>query len=81
MTQKMKLDPTVNDKKTHRKIGGITYAIGFNRDNCINLNEQSYDRFFNYKRPVLEKFEVQNTIKNGSPFAIDLLLNLIHVII
>jgi len=74
ITQKMKLDPTVKDKKTQRKIGGNAYTVGFSRNAWINLNEQAFNRLFNYQRPALEMFEVQKTIKNGSPSAIDLIL-------
>lgn len=77
-TQKMKLDPTTKERLTNRKIGNNAYTVGFNRKNWIKLNEESFDRLFKYNRPELEKFEVQNTLKNGSPMEIDKILMLGH---
>ena len=73
-TQKMKLDPTTKERLTKRKIGNNAYTVGFNRNNWIKLNEESFDKLFNYKRPKLQKFEVQNTLKNGTPIEIDKIL-------
>ena len=74
ITQRMKLDPTTKERLTKRKIGANNYTIGFNRKNWIIRNEQSFDKVFQYHRIKSEKFEVQNIMKNGSPFDIDQLL-------
>lgn len=66
-TQRLKLTPTTKEKSTTRTIGGNTYHVGFNRMNWINMNERSFDDFFKYKRPELEKFNNQYILKNGSP--------------
>lgn len=66
-SQRLKLSPTCNEKKTTRTIGTNTYQVGFDRVNWINLNERSFDRNFNYKREEREKFENQNILKNGTP--------------
>ena len=74
-TQKMKLDPTVKERSTTRKIGGNTYHIGFDRMKWTNMNEKSFDSFFKYQRPELEKFDNQYLLKNGSPKEKDLVRN------
>ncbi|MDW5288862.1 DUF5712 family protein [Formosa sp. PL04] len=66
-TQKLKLTPTTKERSTTRTIGGNTYHVGFDRMNWINMNERSFDDFFKYKRPELEKFNNQYILKNGSP--------------
>lgn len=67
-TQKLKLSPLANERKsTNRKINGNTYSVGFDRTKWIEMNEVSFDQFFNYKRPLLEQFRNQNILKNGSP--------------
>ncbi len=74
VTQKMKLDPTTKERFTKRKIGDNPYTVGFNRNNWIKLNEESFDKLFKYNRPKLERFETQNILKNGSPHEIDKIL-------
>lgn len=66
-TQRMKLMPIVKEKNTSRTIGGNKYQVGFDRMKWINMNETSFDTFFNYQRPELEKFNNQYILKNGSP--------------
>jgi len=66
-TQRLKLTPTTKERSTIRKIGGNTYHVGFDRMKWINMNENSFDTFFNYKRSELEKFNNQYILKNGSP--------------
>lgn len=66
-TQKLKLTPTTKERSTTRTIGGNTYHVGFDRMNWINMNEKSFDNFFQYKRPEREKFNNQYILKNGSP--------------
>ena len=66
-TQKLKLTPTTKERSTTRTIGGNTYHVGFDRMNWINMNEKSFDIFFQYKRPEREKFRNQYILKNGSP--------------
>lgn len=65
--QRLKLDPTVKDKNTARKIGNNIYRVGFDRKAFINKNEMDFDKMFNYNRQELEKFENQNILKNGTP--------------
>ena len=74
--QKMKLDPTVKERETKRKIGNNAYTIGFNRKNWIQRNEKFFDKIFEYSRPNSEKFEFQNIAKNGSPNEIHQFLKL-----
>lgn len=66
-TQRLKLTPTTKERSTTRKIGGNNYHVGFDRMKWINMNEHSFDTFFNYKRTELEKFNNQCILKNGSP--------------
>lgn len=65
-TQRLKLTPTTKEKSTKRIIGGNSYHVGFDRMKWIQMNETSFDIFFNYKRPELEKFKNQYILKNGS---------------
>ena len=65
-TQKMKLDPTTKEKLTKRKIGKNSYTVGFDRKNWINQNEKSFDQMFQYQRKENERFEIQNTLRNGN---------------
>lgn len=66
-TQKLKLTPTTKEKSTDRIINGNKYHVGFDRMKWINRNETSFDSFFKYQRPELEKFNNQYILKNGSP--------------
>lgn len=66
-TQCLKLSPTCNETNTKRIIGDNSYQVGFDRVKWINMNEQTFDLHFNYKRRELEKFINQNILKNGSP--------------
>lgn len=66
-TQRLKLSPMSNEKSTSRTIGNNKYHVGFDRVNWINMNEKTFDLFFNYARPELEMFKNQNILKNGSP--------------
>lgn len=66
-TQRLKLTPTTKEKSTDRTIGGNKYHVGFDRIKWINMNESSFDSFFKYERPELEKFNNQYILKNGSP--------------
>lgn len=65
-TQKMKLSPMANEKSKMRSIGGNKYQVGFDRKSWINANEKSFDKIFDYKRQEIEKFEIQNTLRNGT---------------
>lgn len=67
VTQKLKLTPTTKERSTKRTIGGNSYHVGFDRMNWINMNEKSFDTYFQYKRPEREKFINQYVLKNGSP--------------
>lgn len=66
-TQKLKLSPTTKEKSTDRIINGNKYHVGFDRIKWINKNEVSFDSFFKYQRPELEKFNNQYILKNGTP--------------
>ncbi len=66
-TQKMKLSPVANERSKDRMIGKNKYHVGFDRTKWIKKNEKAFDDFFKYQRQELEKFEVQNILKNGSP--------------
>ena len=66
-TQRLKLTPTTKERSTTRTIGGNTYHVGFDRMKWINMNENSFDVFFQYKRREREKFINQCILKNGSP--------------
>ncbi len=66
-TQRLKLSPVANEKATTRTIGNNKYLVGFDRKNWIDKNEKSFDSMFEYKRKEIEKFEIQNALKNGSP--------------
>lgn len=65
--QRLKLTPTTKERKTDRSIGGNKYRVGFDRMQWININEATFDTFFNYKRKELEKFQNQYILKKGSP--------------
>lgn len=66
-SQKLKLTPTTNERNKIRKIGKNTYRVGFDRQKWIKNNEITFDKAFEYKRPIEEKVEVQNILKNGTP--------------
>lgn len=72
-SQKMKLSPVANERSKDRIIGNNKYRVGFDRTKWINRNEKVFDDFFKYQRQEIEKFEVQNILKNGSPREKDLL--------
>lgn len=65
-TQRLKLDPTTNAKKSKRVIGKNRYTIGFERKSWANKNEKIFDKMFVYHRKELEKFETLNILKNGT---------------
>ncbi|WP_158729174.1 MULTISPECIES: DUF5712 family protein [unclassified Flavobacterium] len=66
-SQRLKLNPICNEKNTNRTIGDNEYQVGFDRVNWIKINEETFDEHFRYNRKLLEKFENQNILKNGSP--------------
>ncbi|WP_282073967.1 DUF5712 family protein [Polaribacter atrinae] len=67
VTQKLKLTPITKERSTTRTIGGNRYHVGFDRMKWINMNEKSFDDFFQYKRKDRERFMNQYILKNGSP--------------
>lgn len=67
ITQRYKLSPTTTYKQGIKKVGKNVGKIGFDRKNFKNLNEKSFDNLFAYNRGILEKFNVLNTLKKGSP--------------
>ncbi|MBW2961955.1 DUF5712 family protein [Mesonia aestuariivivens] len=77
-SQRLKLTPTSKERKTDRSIGGNKYRVGFDRVRWINLNEDSFDKYFKYPRKALERFEIQNILKNGSPKEKEVLLKQIN---
>jgi hypothetical protein len=77
-TQRLKLTPTTKERSTTRTIGGNTYHVGFDRMKWINMNEKSFDDFFQYKRKEREKFINQCILKNGSPKEKEALLKAIE---
>lgn len=74
-TQRLKLDPTVQERSTQRTIGGNAYQIGFDRMKWTESNERTFDSFFNYNRMENERFENQNILKNGSPREKDVVIH------
>lgn len=78
-TQRLKLTPITKERSTTRTIGGNKYHVGFDRIKWINMNENSFDEFFNYQRPELEKFNNQYILKNGSPKEKAVLLKQIEI--
>jgi len=73
-TQKMKLSPVANARSKERTIGNNKYHVGFDRTEWIKKNEKTFDKLFKYKRKEMEKFEILNILKNGSPKEKDELL-------
>ncbi|WKX76338.1 DUF5712 family protein [Zobellia laminariae] len=65
-TQRLKLSPVANEKSTTRTIGNNKYHVGFDRKQWIAQNENSFDKMFKYQRKEVEKFAIQNSLKNGS---------------
>jgi len=78
-SQKLKLTPTTKERLTDRKIGDNSYRVGFDRVKWINMNEKTFDKLFKYNRPLIEKFENQFILKNGSPKEKDDLLKQIDI--
>ncbi|MDN6316879.1 MAG: DUF5712 family protein [Lactococcus lactis] len=66
-TQRMKLSPVANERSKERTIGNNKYHVGFDRTEWIKKNEKTFDESFKYQRDEMEKFEVLNTLKKGSP--------------
>lgn len=59
---KIKLSPLTNHRNTKKG----TIKGGFDRTNLFQQAEISFDKLFNYSRPLTESFEYYNTMKNGS---------------
>lgn len=78
-TQRLKLTPITKERSTTRTIGGNTYHVGFDRMKWINMNEKSFDDFFQYKRKERERFINQYILKNGSPKEKEALLKEIEI--
>ena len=57
---------TTKAKSSTRAIGGNTYHVGFDRMKWTQMNEESFDRYFQYSRSEKEKFKNQYILKNGS---------------
>lgn len=66
-TQKMKLSPVANARSKVRTIGNNKYHVGFDRTEWIKENEKTFDKLFKYQREEMEKFEVLNILKRGTP--------------
>lgn len=59
---KIKLSPLTNHRNTKK---GVIKG-GFDRVNLFQQVEEGFDELFKYNRPIDEKFEYYNTIKNGN---------------
>lgn len=59
---KIKLSPLTNHKNTKR---GVIKG-GFDRTNLFQQVEHGFNKLFNYERPLDERFEYYNIMKNGS---------------
>ena len=59
---KMQISPLSN----HRQESKGMIKSGFDRNNFRQETEKSFDKQFNYNRPMEQKFEYLNTMKNGT---------------
>jgi len=65
---RVNLSPLTNARSSNNlKFKGTQSKGGFDRSNWKQLNEESFDKAFNYKRPLQEKFETNRILKNGTP--------------
>ncbi len=61
------LSPLANSRfSTNKTLNGKQVTSGFDRSNWKQLNEDSFDKMFNYERDIEEKFETMRILKNGS---------------
>lgn len=61
-SNKIKLSPLTNYRNTKKE----AIKGGFDRTNLFKQVEQSFDKLFNYERPLNESFGFYNTMKNGN---------------
>lgn len=71
---KLKISPKTNHKKAQT---AGTVQSGFDRTQFYQNIEESFDKMFNYKRPLQEKFEYLNTLKNGTISELEQVLKLV----
>ncbi|RUA29823.1 MAG: hypothetical protein DSY77_14680, partial [Bacteroidetes bacterium] len=64
---RINLSPLANARSGKELVlNGRKVKVGFNRSNWKELNEDSFDKMFNYKRGIEEKFQTLRTLKHGS---------------
>lgn len=64
---RVSLSPLANARKNDNlMLNGKSRPGGFDRSNWKQLNEISFDKAFQYNRPLKEQFETLRTLKNGS---------------
>jgi hypothetical protein len=64
---RINLSPLTNARKSNNLVlNGKKIKGGFDRSNVKRLNEESFDKMFEYKRDLEEKFETLRVLKNGS---------------
>ncbi|WP_191089046.1 DUF5712 family protein, partial [Arenibacter lacus] len=64
---RINLSPLANAKSGQNLVlNGRTVKGGFDRSNWKQLNEDSFDKMFKYKRGLEEKFETLRTLKHGT---------------
>lgn len=64
---RISLSPLANARDSKNLVlNGKSVKGGFDRSNWKQLNEDTFDKHFNYNRPLDEKFKTLNTFKNGS---------------
>lgn len=64
---RISLSPLANARSSKNLVlNGKSIKGGFDRSQWKQLNEDTFDKHFNYNRPLEEKFKTLNTLKNGS---------------
>ncbi|GAB1856834.1 hypothetical protein MHTCC0001_16700 [Flavobacteriaceae bacterium MHTCC 0001] len=64
---RVSLSPLANARKNDNLVlNGKSRPGGFDRSNWKQLNEASFDKAFQYNRPLEEQFETLRILKNGS---------------
>lgn len=63
--KQFKLSPTIRQKSRTWKANGVSRTAGFNRLNFTNDVEKGFDKQFEYKRKLEERFEYKYAQKHG----------------
>lgn len=64
---RINLSPLANARSSENLVlNGRKVKGGFDRSNWKQLNEDSFDKMFEYKRSLEEKFETMRTLKHGT---------------